>query len=410
MDYIYNEETQIYTVTDENGAIIWEGDEDEFEDKFYKCELCWELVDRDELDEEHTNKCSDIGMDLCECCLNCNNNIFWCRYHEQWEYEQYGGWVYLIDVDERCCRDAADNYCYFCDGCRQYFWYDEDLSYHERNGETYCSSCYPDEDEYEYGIILDYHGHSMRKKSQFCDDLDRSKVIHMGVELEVHNDSNDISSGEAAEYVDNKLGDYVMFERDCTIDPGFEIITRPASLEYHLEKDWQNVMRNLISSGFVSHNKGKCGLHVHLDRNYFGKSSELAEAKFLWIFEKHWDNLCRFSRRRNFEWCDKVKKPVSLSGEDMSYAYLVKYNRSRASDHGVAVNIGNENTIEIRLWRGTLRYETFIATLKFTARLAELIKSKSVMALSKMSWENILGDDTDIIEYWETVKDRQTNE
>ena len=69
-----------------------------------------------------------------------------------------------------------------------------------------------------------------------------------------------------------------------------------------------------------------------------------------------------------------------------------------------------ENSIEIRLWRGTLKAETFEATLRFTARLAQLCKHTSAVELSKMSFDEILGDDPTIHSYWNRISQRNTNE
>lgn len=42
-----------------------------------------------------------------------------------------------------------------------------------------------------------------------------------------------------------------------------------------------------------------------------------------------------------------------------------------------AVNLMPENTIEFRIFRGTLRYETFMATIEFTHYLCELARKLS---------------------------------
>lgn len=63
------------------------------------------------------------------------------------------------------------------------------------------------------------------------------------------------------------------------------------------------------------------------------------------------------------------------------------------------MNLTNSETIEIRLWRGTLNIETFEATLKFTARLAEICKTVSAVELAKYSFEDLLGDDSTVLSY-----------
>ena len=97
--------------------------------------------------------------------------------------------------------------------------------------------------------------------------------------------------------------------------------------------------------------------------------------------------------------------------EPLTVGELSKIYKSSCG-HGTCVNIygrddGSKNTIEIRLWRGSLYPLTIKATLKFTARLAEIVKTKNITEISKMNFKDILGDDEDILAYWETVKDRK---
>lgn len=70
------------------------------------------------------------------------------------------------------------------------------------------------------------------------------------------------------------------------------------------------------------------------------------------------------------------------------------------------MNLTNSETVEIRLWKGTLNPETFEATLRFTARLAEICKNTTAAELSKMSFEDLLGSNEVIRSYWERAKER----
>ena len=70
------------------------------------------------------------------------------------------------------------------------------------------------------------------------------------------------------------------------------------------------------------------------------------------------------------------------------------------------MNLTNSETVEIRLWKGTLNPETFEATLRITARLAEICKNTTAAELSKMSFEDLLGSNEVIGSYWERAKER----
>ena len=70
---------------------------------------------------------------------------------------------------------------------------------------------------------------------------------------------------------------------------------------------------------------------------------------------------------------------------------LLKYENS----------LTNSETVEIRLWKGTLNPETFEATLRFTAKLAEMCKNTTAVELSKMTFDDLLGNNPVIRSYWE---------
>ena len=76
---------------------------------------------------------------------------------------------------------------------------------------------------------------------------------------------------------------------------------------------------------------------------------------------------------------------------------LLKYENS----------LTNSETVEIRLWKGTLNPETFEATLRFTAKLAEMCKNTTAVELSKMSFEDLLGNNPVIRSYWERALSRK---
>lgn len=52
--------------------------------------------------------------------------------------------------------------------------------------------------------------------------------------------------------------------------------------------------------GYQSHQSGTCGLHVHVNRTAFGETEKEQDeviARILYHFEKHWEELLKFSRR-----------------------------------------------------------------------------------------------------------------
>ena len=56
----------------------------------------------------------------------------------------------------------------------------------------------------------------------------------------------------------------------------------------------------------------------------------------------------------------------------------------------VAVNLENYETIEFRLFRGTLRYETFIATLQLVNEICNIAIALTDRELENLSWSDFV--------------------
>ena len=69
----------------------------------------------------------------------------------------------------------------------------------------------------------------------------------------------------------------------------------------------------------------------------------------------------------------------------------------------MAVNLENANTVEMRIFRGTLKYSTFIATLQFVDEICDVAVSMSDEMLQCMTWldfvQMIPKEKTELIEY-----------
>lgn len=237
------------------------------------------------------------------------------------------------------------------------------------------------------------------------DETPRQDALLMGFELEVDTNDDEYDYDEnidCADEVESILPrNFVRFEEDGSLSHGFEIITQPASFNYHMSlfntDIYIQMCRAISNHGLTSHDNGNCGLHIHINKKYFGKSLDSASAKLLFIFERYWDNLKKFSRRSSEQWCHRY-----LSGGYSGYrniSSVIKAAKLHHIDRYFAVNLSNTDTIEIRLWRGTLNPATLKATIKLTARLAQIAKETPAVKLATMTWEDILGDDPDILAY-----------
>ena len=117
-----------------------------------------------------------------------------------------------------------------------------------------------------------------------------------------------------------------------------------------------------------SHDLGEsgCGLHVHVSRNY------LTSYKWLlidWFISKYQDKFEIIARRKETHWA-RFKKSNGLPVKDV-------YGKSNGTRYQ-AVNFENRNTVEFRLFRGTLNFSTFMATLEIVDALVHWARQLSI--------------------------------
>ena len=228
----------------------------------------------------------------------------------------------------------------------------------------------------------------------------------MGIELEVDKGGNSDDAATAFDecFTIHDDPEFLMFEDDGSLSDGFEIITNPATLQYHkrLRSSYEEGFRTLVHRGYRSYNTTTCGMHVHVNRTFFGLSNaeqnDVIE-RVIAITEKFWDELLIFSRRDNYtasRWAAKFDKPTHEIIEEMIDERDERYN---------CINLQNEATIEFRIFKGTLNPRSFFATLELVNNICKFALCHTADEVNAMSWSDLL-DGEEIAEFWERVKDR----
>lgn len=139
--------------------------------------------------------------------------------------------------------------------------------------------------------------------------------------------------------------------------------------------------------GYKSHDAETCGLHVHLSRRAFGSSEteqDLNIMKLLYIFEKFWPQFVKFSRRTEAQ----LNRWAARYGLTDPLDALL--DRAKGAERYHAINLQPYNTIEIRMFRGTLKYNTFIATLEFCQYLYDSVMNNDIEKLQQMTWSDFV--------------------
>ena len=318
--------------------------------------------------------CEDCTDRLTVICDHCNERI----------YEENA----VEDDTHTLCDHCFDEYYVRCEDCNRIIH--RDRAYWDNDDNAYCASCWDEHceviHEYSYTPDLVFHGKGLR---------------HFGVELEIDDGGTVTSNAEKLLNIANANAENLYIKTDGSLDEGLELVTHPMTLEYHLnEMPWAEVLRKAQRMGYLSHAAGTCGLHVHISRLAFGctyEQQEAAIARLLYFVEKFWAELLRFSRRTQ----SQMNRWAARYGIRLTPSEQMNHAKNSCAGRYTAVNLTNADTVEIRMFRGTLKLNTLKATLQMVNHLVEVAVSMSDTAVQELSWFDFLDEikEPELIQY-----------
>ena len=278
-----------------------------------------------------------------------------------------GSWY----CDTLYCRNCYDNYVYECNDCGDTYW--------DGNGHD-CSS---DEDE-DSGSI---HSYSYRPSPFFFG----KGQYYLGFELEVESRSESRYAG--AEIAQNELGSHAYMKDDGSLSDGFEIVTHPHTLEaYQTDFNWDFIPQ-LKRNGFRSWNTETCGLHVHVSRTAFGEGvnpwnrtdrdqlilrKQAHELRFMKLIYDNQRQVERIAGRANNHYATFQDKGKLVS--------KLKFGNQTTGRYS-AINTENDATLEVRVFKGSLRKERVLSALEFVTASVEYTRDLKVTSKNQaLTW------------------------
>lgn len=306
-------------------------------------------------------------------CTNCANAI----------YDQGGGRDYWRNCgacddiqhtdnmlswnDGRYCEYCYDNNVYSCDDCGEQYW----------DGDGH--DCEPEE-----GVI---HSYSYRPSPYFFG----KGQYYLGFELEV--EARDNSRYDGAEIAQDTLGSHAYMKDDGSLSDGFEIVTHPHTLsDYQTNFNWEFASK-LKREGFRSWNTDTCGLHVHVSRTAFGTGEspwgrsdrdqlilkrQAHELRFMKLIYDNQRQVERIAGRAGNQYATFQDKGKLVP--------KVKFG-NQSSGRYSAINTENDATLEVRVFRGSLRKERVLSALEFVTASVEYTRDLKVTSKNQaLSW------------------------
>jgi hypothetical protein len=222
-----------------------------------------------------------------------------------------------------------------------------------------------------------------------------------GIELEFDNGSpgamDDLGS----------LVDYGWCTRDRSLsEKGIEWKTHPVTYQWIKENDpFTPVINAFKKCGYKSHDTKTCGLHIHMSRSAFYDDNTRRRSfndvkkitSFVFLFEKFWHDVVIFSRRKHdFSRCDPVNNPVDrwasrycdLSDSGITYNLVKGKKDQKQGNRYQCVNLTNSDTVEVRIFKGTMKINTIMASIQLCQIFYELTGLPEDL-LEGMTWNDV---------------------
>lgn len=241
---------------------------------------------------------------------------------------------------------------------------------------------------HQFNYIPKYIKHFMPGESE-------DTTLLLGAEIEVGGNNNISSDNDKNSTVkkciqimngsDSDEENLIYSTHDSTVQIEFD--TMPCSLEFHKNKmNYREMFEYLDKEGYKGHDCETAGLHIHANRNYLGKSrisQELVISKILYILEKFNDEICVIARRDN--------DYSEFAGEKQNEDSIVElYGKYKDKGKRAALNLQHKDTIEFRMFKSTLKYETFILTLEFVKDIIDYAKSVDIEEIELAKWSDLM--------------------
>lgn len=241
---------------------------------------------------------------------------------------------------------------------------------------------------HQFNYVPKYIKHFMHGESE-------DTTLLLGAEIEVGGNNNISSDNDKNSTVkkciqimngsDSDEENLIYSTHDSTVQIEFD--TMPCSLEFHKNKmNYREMFEYLDKEGYKGHDCETAGLHIHANRSYLGKSrisQELVISKILYILEKFNDEICVIARRDN--------DYSEFAGEKQNEDSIVElYGKYKNKGKRAALNLQHKDTIEFRMFKSTLKYETFILTLEFVKDIIDYAKSVDIEEIELAKWSDLM--------------------
>lgn len=285
--------------------------------------------------------------------------------------------------EELYCEDCLKKYTKRCKVCGEYFLENSFIA-----DEDICINCayYRVINIYQYKPSNIYHGFNMAGR-------------YVGMELEVSFLATDDITVEKqragvllelAKIIKKNNYKNLYLKSDSSLHLGFEIVTHPYSYESFKKIKLNKYLNLLKENNLYSAKKSNAGLHFHFSNEWLiDKSLNLEQqdtvykraiALLILFTNEQKVFIESISRRKDFYYCE----PFILSGNNLYERYnsaLRLTEQRKKLPRFKMINFTNKNTVEFRLFQGTLDYDIIIKDMEFCHTILQKVLELSTLSL-----------------------------
>ena len=333
-----------------------------YDHEFEECAECGNAYPSDDMN-------SVDGDWFCEQCFN--ERYVWCHGCDSARDREGAGEV----GDWWMCRDCLENDCSICNECDH--WTLSENGHTDDDGEFVCNSCRNARED-------EIHEHNYKPRPVFrrIGAEPVASTLFFGYELEVENIMNRVSINDMSDWNDKfwegrDNGQFVYCKHDGSLHYGVEFVSHPFSWAWFTQhqgelKEWLGFIR---SKGYRSYSTGTCGLHVHMNKSAFDGTRLYKWMKF---FHENGDFIYEISGRRSRGDLHAWARVDDVGADKKNLIYEAR-NKMKAKDGRYwAVNLVPRNTIEIRIFKGTLANSSFFRAIEFLRALYQFCEKGRV--------------------------------
>lgn len=323
------------------------------------------------------------GSDL-TVCGSCESELArCCSCDVAFDLDEQGA---IVNYDHFCqrCLESSFSFCYGCDE----YTSDDVCGECDRCESCGCSEgCSNLESANERGDLFPY-------------DYKPDPVFHgtgplfLGFELEMETGNAHRYRSDFVRSISSGL-ERVYLKHDGSLVDGMELVTEPMSPASLVEwwPTFSSTLDELRSEGVTSWNGHRCGFHIHLSRDAFDGPRHLFLFS-LFVYRNAY-HLQRLSGRRSAELNQYARLDlhqgdgVEMVNGDRRLIEKVRNSYNGGARH-VAVNLTNSSTVEIRLFRGTMRAASLRGYVELVLALFDYSASLSArdVAGGALLWQN----------------------